>query len=523
MAADNRTIRRQLFTILCDRFDLEDLRTLCFLLEVNYDSLRGEGQAARARELIHYAQNRGLLPALVEEGKALRPDIVWPDVSVSTPDDVPLPDDMAAPNRTAREVRADDIAGCVFISYERADRAYARRLAGKLRGRGLKPWMDDRIDFGDLWWQTIVRAIEASAAFVVLMTPEARASRWVHREVLLADRLGRPVFPLLLRGDVFPLLIDVQYADVRQGGLPSPGFYARLGRALGLAVAPEPPVSVQEVEVERAAQADRTPAAPKAPPPVEKEVELPRVLPPGEPFEPEMVLIPAGEFLMGSDPKVDKGAYDREQPQHSLILPDYYLARTPVTNAQYLAFVQGTDQRAPKHWKGGKPPSGKEDHPVVNVSWRDALAYCRWLARVTGRAYNLPSEAEWEKGARGGFPPASGGDRGGARIYPWGNEWDLSLCNSSEGGKGDTTPVGAYPGGASPYGLLDMAGNVWEWTRTLWGKDSGESVFKYPYNTTDGREDLEAGGSVLRVVRGGSFYGAGSVPVARFASGTFRV
>jgi formylglycine-generating enzyme required for sulfatase activity len=213
--------------------------------------------------------------------------------------------------------------------------------------------------------------------------------------------------------------------------------------------------------------------------------EVLKVLTPPE-FEPEMVLIPAGEFLMGSDPSVDQDARDDEQPQHTLYLPDYYLAKTPVTNAQYAAFVQAT-YRQPEGWEAGKPSSGKEDHPVVNISWHDAVAYCRWLSGVTGRPYRLPSEAEWEKGAR---------DTDG-RIYPWGNQWDAKRCNTRESGKRDTTPVGAYLEGASPYGLLDMAGNVWEWTR---------SVYKsYPYDPDDGREDLEAKG--IGVLRGGSWNG----------------
>ena len=123
---------------------------------------------------------------------------------------------------------------------------------------------------------------------------------------------------------------------------------------------------------------------------------------------------------------------------------------------------------------------------MVLVSWHDAVAYCNWLAEVTGKSYRLPSEAEWEKGARGTH----------GLIYPWGNRWDAKRCNNSEGGTSGTTPVGAYPQGASPYGLLDMAGNVWEWTRSVY--------WRYPYVPEDGREDIESG--EYQVLRGGSWY-----------------
>jgi formylglycine-generating enzyme required for sulfatase activity len=222
---------------------------------------------------------------------------------------------------------------------------------------------------------------------------------------------------------------------------------------------------------------------------VGRKKERPALVPSPQPFEPELILIPAGEFLMGSDPQKDKDAPEEEQPQHTLYLPDYYLAKTPVTNAQYAAFVKATNHERPEHWKDGKPPKGKEDHPVVEVTWHDAVAYCNWLGQVTGKAYRLPSEAEWEKGARGTD----------GQIYPWGNEWDPKRCNSFEGGLKEITPVGAYPEGASPYGLLDMAGNVWEWCHSRYKS--------YPYNPKDGREDPEA--SDPRVLRGGSFYDIG--------------
>jgi formylglycine-generating enzyme required for sulfatase activity len=206
-----------------------------------------------------------------------------------------------------------------------------------------------------------------------------------------------------------------------------------------------------------------------------------------QPLEPELVLIPAGEFLMGSDLAHDGRAYDAELPQHSVYLPEYRIGRTPVTNAQYAAFVEATGHKPPKGWVEGKPAEGREDFPVVYVSWRDAMAYCKWLSKKTGQACRLPTEAEWEKGARG-----TDGE-----IYPWGNEWDPDRCNSTEGGPDDATVVVAYPKGASPYGLLDMAGNVWEWTASLYRP--------YPYDPKDGREDLRRLDEE-RALRGGAYY-----------------
>jgi formylglycine-generating enzyme required for sulfatase activity len=150
-------------------------------------------------------------------------------------------------------------------------------------------------------------------------------------------------------------------------------------------------------------------------------------------------------------------------------------------------FVKATGHLLPEHWSKDTFPEDKDDHPVVLVSWYDALAYCQWLSDVTGKNYSLPSEAEWEKGARGM----------NKWIYPWGDQWDWRRCNSGEGGPTDTTPVGVYLEGASPYGALDVIGNVWEWTRTIFRP--------YPYNAEDGREILETHDDVQRVLRGGSF------------------
>jgi formylglycine-generating enzyme required for sulfatase activity len=207
---------------------------------------------------------------------------------------------------------------------------------------------------------------------------------------------------------------------------------------------------------------------------------------------PPLCAVPAGAFLMGSDKRTDPQAYDSEQPQHSVTLTAFQIAKYPVTVAEYACFVRA-GQMAPERWQ---QQLSKLDHPVVYVHWRDAVAYAGWLAAHTGQFWRLPSEAEWEKAARGTD----------GRIYPWGNQFDASRANT---GKKDTTPVGSYPGGASPYGAQDMAGNVWEWT---------SSVEKpYPYNAGDGRERAESTGN--RVLRGGSWWE--EARVARAASRDF--
>ena len=119
---------------------------------------------------------------------------------------------------------------------------------------------------------------------------------------------------------------------------------------------------------------------------------------------------------------------------------------------------------------------------MVNVSWQDAQAYCQWLSEKTGKSYRLPSEAEWEKAARG----ADG------RVYPWGNEWDAAKCNTRESKIQGTSPVGQFSTlGDSPSGCADMVGNVWEWTLSLWGPDSDSPKYRYPYDPADGREVQE--------------------------------
>jgi len=211
-------------------------------------------------------------------------------------------------------------------------------------------------------------------------------------------------------------------------------------------------------------------------------------------------MVPEGSFLMGSTDE-DKLAYDDEKPQRAVHLDTYSIGKYPVTNAQYQAFVDSPKYRTLRYWieaiednvltingenwlddikpwesriESAGEPFNLPNHPAVCVTWYEATAYCRWLTdelREAGKLGDdeevaLPSEAEWEKAARGTD----------GRTYPWGNEWDQEKCNSYCNSYTDTeetatTPVGKYsPEGDSPYGCADMAGNVWEWTRSEWEK-----------------------------------------------------
>jgi formylglycine-generating enzyme required for sulfatase activity len=204
---------------------------------------------------------------------------------------------------------------------------------------------------------------------------------------------------------------------------------------------------------------------------------------------PPVCAVAAGSFVMGSDLARDPESRDAERPQHRATLPAYRIARYPVTVAEYACAVDAGALR--------QPPSGelypiewdaqllRPDHPAVCVCWHDALAYAAWLAHLTAQPWRLATEVEWEGAARGAD----------ARIYPWGDAWDAERANTRDGGPGRTTPVGSYPEGAGPSGAVDLAGNVWEWTSSLY--------FAYPYAAGDGRERHDGHG--FRVLRGGSW------------------
>lgn len=225
------------------------------------------------------------------------------------------------------------------------------------------------------------------------------------------------------------------------------------------------------------------------------------------PFEPETILIPAGAFVMGSPP--GEGVADDETPPHTVTLPAFRIGRYPVTQRQYAAFIRDeTLQAAPHDWFNRQPPPDRLDHPLTDVSWYEAMAYCSWLSKQTGRRYSLPSEAEWEKACSNDFSRSSLPETTEVVTtskYPWGSEWAEERCNA--GGSG-TAAVMAHPSGASAYGVEDLLGNVQQWTRSLWGTEVLRPDFVYPYRPEDGREvfDPRKLPAPMRMVhRGGSY------------------
>lgn len=202
--------------------------------------------------------------------------------------------------------------------------------------------------------------------------------------------------------------------------------------------------------------------------------------------EPGMVFVPAGEFAMGRaykwedyDQKWSPRAHNDDTPVHKVYVDAFYLDESEVTNEQYAAFVKAKKHRAPYHWVKGQVPTGKEKHPVVNVSWDDAVAYAAWKGK------RLPTEAEWERACRGGKE---------SKMFPWGDE-AASRKQAHYGAEGTAPTCSAAK---NYYGLCDIIGNVWEWTAD-W--------YERTYYTTSPEKNPPGGATgIYRVLRGGSWF-----------------
>ena len=196
-----------------------------------------------------------------------------------------------------------------------------------------------------------------------------------------------------------------------------------------------------------------------------------------------LIHIPAGAFTMGTIPTGMRKT-DPEEPQRSVTLDAYAIGTFQVTNAQYARFVEATEYAQPPFWDDER--LNAPDFPVVGVSWYDAVNFFEWLGALEGVAYRLPSEAEWEKAARGTH----------AWEYPWGNTWDASRANTSESGNKRLMPVGSYPSGVSPYGCYDMAGNAYDWCFDWFHAETYKySPAENPLGASEGRRKVIRGGS----------------------------
>lgn len=390
----------------------------------------------------------------------------------------------------------------VFLCHSSADKPAVRELYQKLRAEPwIQPWLDEEELYpGQDWNMEIEKAVEAADAIIVCLSKGSITKEgYVQRElrIVLDYADYKPegtlyLMPVRLEECEPPRrLRPWQYADYFEGNRER-----ALQRLLVSLKRRAESLGLQTEALVAKAEPALKPVEKK--PAIETPKPAPKIITPQNKIilsnGMEFMRVPAGEFLMGSD-----NGNDDEKPRHIVDIPyDYWMARYPVTNELYNAYTISNGGLHPvDDWKK------KKDHPVVRVKWIEAMAYCKWLKNLIKNdlppelILRLPTEAEWEKAARG----ADG------REYSWGNDPDRSKLNAQSDFAGlvgmltksisnYTSSVIEYsPRGDTPYGCADMLGNVWEWTNSLYRK--------YPYNINDGREKETEHES--HVMRGGSF------------------
>ncbi len=374
----------------------------------------------------------------------------------------------------------------IFLSYSRSNSETMRQIREDFRREKLQVWTDEGIEPGTLSWK---RAIETgileSACLVCILSPDAAASTWVRAELDFAEVHQKPIFLILAQGDERSAIpfgyTTFQWTDIRN----SSTYVANIRRLIE--------AIRQRLQERNDFSTTNTVLPEEFEPP-----EVKNILP--VPFE--WCKIPAGKTKLGNatfynPPGTAGGVYEVES---------FYLARYPITNAQYMMFIVDTEgYRNTKWWDYSdsalkwrknnprpQPTAFPGDHlPRTNVSWFEAVAFCLWLkSRLVRDApnktqlaermtINLPSEEQWQWAAMGESETS----------YPWSDTFDISQCNTLESGMGQPTPVTKYLHASSPFGVADMSGNVWEWCLSEWGNDSVSVVSNASH----------------RVVRGGSW------------------
>jgi formylglycine-generating enzyme required for sulfatase activity len=407
---------------------------------------------------------------------------------------------------------------------------------------GFEVWIDERLDYGAQWPQELQKQLDGCSAFILIMSRHSYESEWVQSELQRAKRKLKPIFPLLLDGDEPWLSVEsTQYYDVRESADPDPKFYSDLKDVLsptpttGTLQAPKGPGTAKPASassrltmgiviaallffiggaiwftgaLSKKAIDPTTPAmastieetASEASTSIPEITPTPESIPSTQAISSEnneMVLIPAGAFTMGRSAgdeftgcqevsqDCQLSAFMDEEPVHQVALNAFSIDKTEVTNALYKACEdqgactppQAINSNSQSNYYGNPE---FDDYPVIYVTWNQAKTYCEW------RGGRLPTEAEWEKAARGTD----------GRTYPWGEKIDDTFANFNYG-IGDTTAVGSYEKGKSPYGLYDRAGNVWEWVAD-WYSDTY-------YQRSPAENPPGPASGDMRVLRGGSW------------------
>lgn len=431
--------RNSLLQFLVRHYSLDALKTLCFNLFVDFDNLAGDTKNAKARELLLYLERIDRL----EDLQAILARDLPRAYSREFEKAPPVPPIPVRPNRDPHQV---------FISHAHEDDVFAHRLAGDLRAEGWAVWIaPDSIEPGETWVEAINRGLDESSFYLLVLTPAAAASPWVNTETNVAISLEHQRKMRFLPLDVAPTQPPPLWTAYQT--IPFRENYRRGIDHLLDRLSGRPPRHWPGKGKDGQVTAARTFSDRRL-------HDRTRV---------EFVRIPAGGFLFGAhDP-------DRrhELSQQNINLDEYWISRGPVSNAQFARFVEATHYRTTAeetgfarlwvdgrwmdiekaYWRRPEGPRSNIDnrlhHPVVCVSWFDAQAYCEWAG------FRLPDEKEWEKAARGSD----------GRLYPWGSEKPAKDRANFAMNHKQTTAVGRFsPLGDSPFGLQDMAGNVWEWT-----------------------------------------------------------
>lgn len=410
----------------------------------------------------------------------------------------------------------------VFLCHSSADKPIVRDIYLKLQSEGwIDPWLDEQeILPGQDWDVEIRQAVDQSDAVIIFLSKGSVAKEgYLQKEIrsVFEEALEKPeqiifILPLRIENCIIPnTLKHIQHIDY----FPKPKRSWAYKRLLQSLKARAESLGLEIGRMRRKPQVYKTSSqllkvGPKKSRKVNSDSKFQlRIVDPQKISRSlsthgghsiytygglQFVQVPAGAFIMGS-PFVNTFSHPDERPQLMITIPyDYFVGRYPVIVSEYLRFTEWT--RREHEWDDDM--DSKLDHPITCITWEAARDYCKWLNNQYADdlpirsgvklVFRLATEAEWEKAARG----ETGWD------WPWGPEFDKDKCNSYEGRVLTTTPVGRYSakGGDSPYGAADMAGNVWEWTNTVYSP--------YPYRSGDGRETKQGKG-LKCVVRGGCY------------------